>query len=105
MGRKNGKFSVLLIRYWNQKWFSELFSLEWEGKTFDTEIRNVLFAFGLVREIENDSSSVRALGIRKWFLDFVSGMEVSSRNSHLMHLLKELLVEMFRSCQNFLFGT
>ncbi|RIA81859.1 hypothetical protein C1645_836267 [Glomus cerebriforme] len=36
-----------------------------------------------------DSPSVWVLGISKRFLDFISGMEVSSQNSQLMHLLKE----------------
>ncbi|RIA79808.1 hypothetical protein C1645_839882 [Glomus cerebriforme] len=61
------------------KWFSELFSPEWEGKmvlcAFGSilESETILFAFGLVRKIGNDSPSVWALGIRKWFLDFISG--------------------------------
>ncbi|RIA83053.1 hypothetical protein C1645_834397, partial [Glomus cerebriforme] len=81
-------FSMLSVRYWNRKRFSELFDLDWEGKM-------LLYAFGSILKSEtyvklgNDSPSVRALGISKRFLDFISGMEVSSRNSHLMHLLKE----------------
>ncbi|RIA79039.1 hypothetical protein C1645_841706 [Glomus cerebriforme] len=41
------------------------FSSILKSKMFDTGIRNVLLAFRLVREIENNSPSVRALGIRK----------------------------------------
>ncbi|RIA88084.1 hypothetical protein C1645_826852, partial [Glomus cerebriforme] len=77
-----------------RKRFSELFGPDWEEKTvlcaFSSilESETVFLAFGLVH-----SPSVRALGIRKRFLDFISGMEVSSQNFHLMHLLKESLVE------------
>ncbi|RIA85917.1 hypothetical protein C1645_741230 [Glomus cerebriforme] len=53
--------------------FFELFSPEWEGKM-------VLLTFRLIREVG--------------FLDFISDMEVSSQNLHLMHLLKESLVKM-----------
>ncbi|RIA85759.1 hypothetical protein C1645_830309 [Glomus cerebriforme] len=101
------------------KMFSELFSPDWEGKTllcafssilesetvfralqsrlggenaslcfrFDTGIRNGSLSFQI------NFSLVQTLGIRKWFLDFISGIEISSQNSHLMHLLKESLLE------------
>ncbi|RIA79638.1 hypothetical protein C1645_840233 [Glomus cerebriforme] len=94
-GSSNGSSPVsrFSVRYWKVgtsspsssvrtgkgKRFSELFSPEWEGKTvlcaFGSILKSetVLFAFGLVREIGNDSPLVRALGIRKWFLDFISG--------------------------------
>ncbi|RIA94682.1 hypothetical protein C1645_873327 [Glomus cerebriforme] len=93
MGRKNGslsslvwngkgkRFSVLSVRYWNQKW----------------QVSQVLLAFKLVREIGEQFASVRAFGFRKWFLDFISDMDVSSQNFHLMHLLKESLEIWFAS--------
>ncbi|RIA92279.1 hypothetical protein C1645_846027 [Glomus cerebriforme] len=107
-----GLFSELFGSDWKGKMVLRTFQSEMERKnvlcTFSLimESETVLFAFELVREIKNetfsngsfsflvDSTSVRALEIRKWFLDFISDIEVSSRNSHLMHLLKESLVEM-----------
>ncbi|RIA83921.1 hypothetical protein C1645_742715 [Glomus cerebriforme] len=75
--------------------FSELFGLKWEGKRSLSSLvqngrENGFLCFQFDTGIRNNSPLVWALGIRKRFLDFVSGMEVSSRNSHLMHLLKEL---------------
>ncbi|RIA98628.1 hypothetical protein C1645_731522 [Glomus cerebriforme] len=74
---------------------------------FDTGIRKVLYTFSLILELEivlltfrlvckikNDFSLIWTLGIRKRFLNFILGIEVSLRNFHLMHLLKESLVEM-----------
>ncbi|RIA94512.1 hypothetical protein C1645_817873 [Glomus cerebriforme] len=72
------RFSVHSVRYWNQKWFSKLFSSDWKVKTFDTGIRNGSLGFQ-IKILSNgsfsflvDSPSVRVLGIRKRFLDFVS---------------------------------
>ncbi|RIA96367.1 hypothetical protein C1645_815558 [Glomus cerebriforme] len=43
-------FSVHSVRYWNRKWFSELFGPDWKGKTFDTGITvsQILLTFRLI---------------------------------------------------------
>ncbi|RIA90664.1 hypothetical protein C1645_823036 [Glomus cerebriforme] len=73
-GSNNGSFPIslsvfgLILESGNQ--FSKLFGLDWERKMFDTGIGKVLLAFRLIY-----SPLVQTLGIRKWFLDFISGME------------------------------
>ncbi|RIA79452.1 hypothetical protein C1645_882663 [Glomus cerebriforme] len=69
--------------------FSELFSLEWKEKTvfqalqFGMERKNSSLSFQIKMFFNGSFSflvdfySVWALGIRKRFLDFISGMEVS----------------------------
>ncbi|RIA99263.1 hypothetical protein C1645_731053 [Glomus cerebriforme] len=72
-------FSIFDLILESENWFSKLFSPDWKGKM-------VLFVFGLVHKIG------------KWFLNFILNMQ----NFHLMHLLKESLVEIKYSNQLFL---
>ncbi|RIA94598.1 hypothetical protein C1645_817760 [Glomus cerebriforme] len=77
-GSSNDSSPVLQVLRSKMRRENVLRALQYEMERKNETFSNSSFSF-LV-----DSSSVRALGIRKWYLDFTSDMKVSLQNFHLM---------------------